>query len=75
MLRARNYTKAEEKYFQLKPELESKYDEEDYVVIDPETGDYFVGGNSVEAMKKARQEKPKGKLFVAQVGRIAGFIK
>lgn len=68
-------SKGEEIYYILKDKLEKKYSKDNYVVINPETKDYFVGKTSVEAMKKAREKYHKGKLFLAQIGRIAGLMK
>ena len=68
-------TKGEEKYYKLKDKLEKKYEPTDYVVINPRNEEYFVGETSVEAMKKARKKYPKGKLFLAQVGRLSGLLK
>lgn len=68
-------SEGEKAYITLQPELEKKYEPEDYVVIDPKSGDYFVGETSVEVMKKARAKYPKGDLFLAQVGRLAGLMK
>lgn len=75
MMRIYESSEAEKTYYRLKDKLEKKYPADDYVVINPKTEKYFVGETSVEAMKKARSKYPKGKLFLAQVGKIAGFIK
>ncbi len=68
-------SEGEKAYITLQPELEKKYESDDYVVVDPKSRDYFVGETSVEAMKKARAKYPKGGLFLAQVGRLAGLMK
>jgi len=75
MLKIHKSSEGEKKYFQLKDLLEKKYDADDYVVVNPSSNKYFVGKTSVSAMKKARSIYPKGKLFMAQVGRISGFLK
>lgn len=75
MLLPRQSDKAEKIYYTIKDKLEKKYDPDYYVVINPSTGKYFVGKTSVEAMKKARNAYPKGELHLAQVGRLAGFLK
>lgn len=75
MLKLHEPTEAERVYFAIKPKLEDKYDPETYVVINPKTKKYFVSKTSVEAMKKARAVYPKGKLLLAQVGRIAQLLK
>lgn len=75
MLKIHGPSLAEKKYYLLKPKLEKKYDPNDYVVINPRTGRYFVGKTSLEAMKKAREIYRKGKLFLAQVGRMSILMK
>ena len=75
MLKLYKPTEGEKKYYQLKDQLEKKYDPNDYVVINPKTGKYFIGKTAVEAMKKSRKKYPKGKLFLAQVGRKAMYAK
>lgn len=75
MMRLYESSEAEKIYYQLQDKLEKKYPPNDYVVINPRTKAYFVGQTSVEAMKKARKKYPKGELFLAQIGRIAGFMK
>lgn len=62
-------------YYKLQTKLKEKFPEDNYVVINPKTGKYFVAETSVDAMKKARAAYPKAKLFLAQVGRVAGFMK
>lgn len=62
-------------YYKLKDKLTKKYRKDYYVVINPKKEDYFIGKTSVEAIKKARTKYPRGKLFLAQIGRIAGLMK
>ena len=62
-------------YLKLQDKLLKQFAADDYVVIDPHSGAYFVGETSVAAMKKARTKYPRGKLFLAQVGRMAGLMK
>jgi len=75
MLLPHQPTIGEKIYYSLKDKLEKKYSRDHYVVINPETKDYFVGKTSVEAMKKARDKFHKGPLFLAQIGRISGLMK
>lgn len=75
MLKIYQPSEAEKKYYKLREKLERQYASDDYVVINPKTEEYFIGKTSVEAMKKAREKCPKGKLFLAQIGRIAGLMK
>lgn len=64
-----------EVYYRIQGQLEKKFAPDDYVVIHPQSGKYFIAKTSVDAMKKARSVYPKGKLFLAQIGRVAGFMK
>ncbi len=75
MLKSAAVNLGEKLYRKLRPKLAEKYDPETYVVINPKSGEYVTAETSVEAMKKARAAYPKGKLFIAQVGRIAGLLK
>ncbi len=62
-------------YYQLKPKLEKKFDPSSYVGIEVQSGDYFVGDNTIEALEKARKKYPRRKFFLAQIGRLAGLLK
>ena len=75
MLKLHEPNKAEKIYYILKAELEKKYNPDDFVVINPNTEKYFVAKTAVGAMKKARTKYPKGKLFLAQVGKKALYAK
>lgn len=55
-------------YDQLRPELEEEHLGE-FVAIDIETGDYFVGETLTEADAKARQEYPDRVFYVVRIGR------
>ena len=62
-------------YYRLKPSLEKKYKPNYYVSIEVESGDYFVGKNTLEALEKAKKQHPRKQFFLAQIGRIAGILK
>lgn len=63
------------RYYELRPLLEKKYEPEDYITIDVDSGDYFVAKTGLDAIKKAQRKYPSNKFFLAQVGRIAGLLK
>lgn len=67
--------KAKEHYYRIKKQLEEKYPGDQYVSIDPETGEYVVGKTAIEVMEKSEKHHPKGQFFVAQLGRISGLLK
>lgn len=67
--------KGKEWYYRLKPEFTKKYPDENYVSFETESGDYFVGKTSVEALEKAKKKYPDKQFFLAQVGSIAGIMK
>ena len=69
MLKLYEPTEGEKTYYLLKDKLAKQHEPDDYVVINPKTGLYFVDKIAVKAMKKARAKYPKGELFMAQVGR------
>ncbi len=62
-------------YFKLKPKLEKKYEPHQYVSIEVNSGEYFVGKSSIEAINKAQKKFPKKQFFLAQVGKLAGSLK
>jgi len=51
----------------LKALLEPEHKGE-YVVIEPESGDYYLGHTMSEAHEKALAKHPDGKFFLAKVG-------
>ena len=67
--------KGREFYYRLKPELEKKYNQGDYVSFEVESGDYFIGKTSIESLLKAKKKYPNKQFFLAQVGSIAGILK
>lgn len=67
--------KGRERYYQLKPQLKEEYSAGDVVLIDPETGDYFVGETTIDAYSKARKKHPGKKFYGAQVGNLAFKMK
>lgn len=67
--------KARERYYQIKSELKEKYSPGDVVLIEPESGDYFVGRTTIEAYKKAKRKYPKKTFFSAQIERLAFQLK
>jgi len=67
--------KGRSRYYQIRPQLEEKYEPEDVVLIEVVSGDYFVGETTAEAYKKARRKYPNKEFFIAQVGQIASLLK
>jgi hypothetical protein len=45
-----------------------------FVVIDIDSGEYYVDKKSEEALKKAKKAKPKGKFYLHRVGYTSAFI-
>lgn len=66
--------KGEKIYYKIKPELEKEYDPSFYVTIEVDSGKYFVGKTSIEAINKAEKNFPNKIFFLAQVGRLAGRL-
>lgn len=64
-----------ELYYKLKPDLEKRYGLGDYVSLEVQSGDYFVGKNPIESIHKAKKKYPNREFFLAQVGSIAGVMK
>jgi hypothetical protein len=61
----------------LKQILEPQHNGE-FVTIEPESGQYFLGKTDVEAMKKAREVLPNKRKFLVRIGfdaayKIGGF--
>lgn len=67
--------KGRARYYQIKPQLKESYEPDDVVLIEVETGDYFVGQTTPEAYSKAREKYPDKEFFIAQVGQLASLLK
>jgi uncharacterized protein YlzI (FlbEa/FlbD family) len=67
--------KGKEIFYRLKPKLVKKYQAGHFVTIEVNSGKFFVGKNSVEAIEKAKKEFPQKQFFMAQVGKMAGILK
>ncbi len=61
-------------YFKIKPQLVKKFDPGYYVTIESNSGKYFVGKTSIEAMNKAKKHFPRRQFFMARVGRVADLF-
>lgn len=61
--------KAKDIYVPLKEELEATHNGE-YIVIEVNSGKYFVGATKDEAMANARKEFPGILLFVRRIGEL-----
>jgi hypothetical protein len=63
--------RAEQLYEQrLKAQLEAAHRDE-FVVIDPDTGDFFLGHTLTEAAQAFRKARPGGRGFIMRVGHRA----
>ena len=67
--------KGRARYYQIKPQLEKNYEPDDVVLIEVETGDYFVGQTTSDTYNKARKKYPDKEFFIAQVGQLASLLK
>jgi hypothetical protein len=66
--------KGEEIYGKIKEELEPEHKGE-FVAIEVDTGDYFVGKDPIEADEKAREKYPDAVFFLARIGYRAAFVR
>ena len=62
-------------YYKLKPFLNKKYPPENVVLIDVDSGDYFVNRNTISAYESARKKYPNKLFFIAHVGQLSSFLK
>ena len=67
--------KGQARYYQLKSILAKKYEPDEVVLIETDSGDYFVDKTTTQAYKKAQQKYPDKKFFIAQVGRLTSLLK
>lgn len=67
--------KGTEIYYRIKPELEKIYAADKIVVIDINSGDYYVGESASEAAAHALKDHPDGApFFSAFIGSVYGRI-
>lgn len=66
--------KGESIYAKLKEQLEQEHRGE-FVAIEVESGDYFLGKTFQEADKKAREKYPKSVFYVVRIGRRATWVR
>lgn len=67
--------KGRQRYYQIKPQLEKKHNPDDVILIEVESGDFFVAETTTQAYKKAHQQYPNKEFFIAQVGQLAALLK
>lgn len=60
-------TKGEQVYALLQSSLETQHRGE-FIAIEPESGEYFLGKRAVEALNKARQKYPHRVFYLARIG-------
>ena len=66
--------KGKEIYAKIKDRLEPAHKGE-FVAIEVDTGDYFVGNDPIEADRKARKKYPDAVFFLARIGYRAAFVR
>ena len=66
--------KGKEIYAKIKAKLEPAHKGE-FVAIEVDTGDYFVGKDPIEADEKAREKYPDAVFFLARIGYRAAFVR
>ncbi|MFQ6061960.1 MAG: hypothetical protein ACE5J9_02130 [Methanosarcinales archaeon] len=63
-------SKGERIYLSLKNKLEPTHKDE-IVAIDVDTGEYFLGKNTIEAVKKGRKKYPNKVFYTVKIGHKA----
>jgi len=66
--------KGESRYAQLKDELEREHHGE-FVAIEVDSGDYFLGKTFQEADKRAREKHPESIFYVVRIGHRATWVR
>jgi len=66
--------KGEAVYKKIATKLRKKYPGNYFVAIEPTTGKYFVGKDTIDAGKKARKAFPRKTFFGAHVGYLSGRV-
>ncbi len=64
--------RAEEIYTKIKDQLKGQ--EGKMVAIDLQSGDYFLGNNTMEAYEQGRKKHPDHKFFLKRVGAKAAYF-
>ena len=67
-----NTKDANEVYEKIKDQLKGQ--EGKILTIDIESGDYFIGKNTIEAYKKGRKKYPHKEFFFKRIGAKTAFI-
>ncbi len=62
----------ESRYEQLKNEIEPKHKNE-FIVIEVDSGDYFISRDSVKASLKAKKKYPESIFYLARIGYPSAF--
>ena len=65
--------KGDEIYKKIKDKLEPEHKGE-FIAIEVDTGDYFVGKDPIEADEKAREKHPDAVFYLARIGYRAAFV-
>jgi len=65
--------KGDEIYKKIKDKLEPEHKGE-FIAIEVDTGDYFVGKDPIEADEKAREKYPDEVFYLARIGYRAAFV-
>jgi len=66
--------KGEKIYEKIKDKLVPEH-KGDFIAIEVDTGDYFVGKDPIEADEKAREIYPDAVFFLARIGYRAAFVR
>ena len=64
--------RGEKRYKTIKDRIEAKYKDK-FVVIEVDSGDYFIDKDSVKAILKARKQYPHEIFYLARIGHRAAF--
>jgi len=67
-----NIKDADEVYEKIKSQLKGQ--EGKILAIDVESGDYFIGDDTIEAYKKGRKKYPHKEFFFKRIGSKAAFM-
>lgn len=62
----------EKRYEEIRDQVEKKYKNK-FIVIEVDSGDYFIDKDSVKATLKARKKHPEAIFYLARIGYPAAF--